>query len=58
MSDIDNSEPDTVILTEEEKAARKQRNRVLGFVLFAFVGLIMLLTMLRLGLRFSGQGEV
>ena len=41
-------ETDFVVLTEEQKAARKRRNRAIALGLFVFVGLIFVTTMVRL----------
>lgn len=50
------SEADTVVLTEEQKAARKNRNRAIALGLFAFVGLIFVTTMVRLATNYNSGG--
>ena len=52
------SRPDveTVVLTEEQQAARKNRNRAIALGLFAFVGLIFVTTMVRLATNYNMGG--
>lgn len=52
------SKPDgeTVVLTDEQKAARKNRNRAIALGLFAFVGLIFVTTMVRLATNYNTGG--
>ncbi|MBL4538133.1 MAG: hypothetical protein JKP96_05635 [Oceanicaulis sp.] len=50
------SEAETVVLTEEQQAARKNRNRAIALGLFAFVGLIFVTTMVRLATNYNMGG--
>ncbi|WP_306015933.1 hypothetical protein [Oceanicaulis sp. MMSF_3324] len=45
-----------VALTEEQKAARKRRNRAIALGLFVFVGLIFVTTMVRLAGNYNAGG--
>ena len=49
-------EAETVVLTEEQKAARKRRNRAIALGLFVFVGLIFVTTMVRLAGNYNAGG--
>lgn len=49
-------ETDFVVLTEEQKAARKRRNRAIALGLFVFVGLIFVTTMVRLAGNYNAGG--
>ncbi|VXC68107.1 Protoheme IX farnesyltransferase [Oceanicaulis sp. 350] len=50
------TDADTVVLTEEQQAARKNRNRAIALGLFAFVGLIFVTTMVRLATNYNMGG--
>ncbi|MAP49396.1 MAG: protoheme IX farnesyltransferase [Oceanicaulis sp.] len=50
------SDAETVVLTEEQQAARKNRNRAIALGLFAFVGLIFVTTMVRLATNYNMGG--
>ena len=52
----ESNQPETYVLTDEEKKARDRRNFVLGALLFGFVGLIMLVTVVRLSMNVAAQG--
>lgn len=50
------TDAETVVLTDEQKAARKNRNRAIALGLFAFVGLIFVTTMVRLATNYNSGG--
>lgn len=53
--DVD-THADTVVLTEEQQAARKNRNRAIALGLIAFVALIFVTTMVRLATNYNSGG--
>lgn len=53
---VPEGETDFVVLSEEQKAARKRRNRAIALGLFVFVGLIFVTTMVRLAGNYNAGG--
>ncbi|WP_439637525.1 hypothetical protein [Oceanicaulis sp.] len=50
------AQSDTVVLTDEQLKARHNRNRAIALGLFAFVGLILVTTMVRLATNYNMGG--